>query len=404
MHPSVSKLLSTFETLRFTAQLLLSRLREDRLGQTAGSLTFTTALSIVPLLAVALSIFSAFPAFAKLQAVLQGYLLENLIPDRMAQQILSYLNQFAGKARGLTLFGIIAVVFTAVTLMLTIDKTFNTIWRVKRPRPLVQRVLVYWAAITLGPLVLGAVFSVSSYVTGASKGLFSAWPAWLQSSAELASLALTACTIAGLYRVIPNAQVTWRDAFTGGIFAAVLFEVAKRVFTGYVMSQPTYASVYGAFAVFPLFLVWIFTSWLIILFGAVISAYAPAIRSGALTTPQSAGTAFMDSIGLLRALHSAQVSSINSLSGESLALALHRDGAYINELAARLQQFGWIGEVEIENQRRWAIICDIATTNIKPLAEKLVFDNTARSKDPLAASVLGQGANASLKAWLESTK
>jgi membrane protein len=396
---SLTNTLISVRALRFTASLLLARLREDRLGQTAGSLTFTTALSLVPLLAVALAIFSAFPAFGKFQLTLQGYLLENLIPDSMAQQIMRYLNTFAGKARSLTWAGLLVVVFTAVTLMLTIDKTFNTIWRVQRPRPIAQRVLVYWGAITLGPLVLGAVFSVSSYLTGASRGHFAALPGWLAGFAEVASWVVLAAAIAGLYRVIPNAQVSWRDALFGGVFAALAFEAAKRIFTGYVMAQPTYTSVYGAFAIFPLFLVWIFTSWLIVLFGAVIAAYAPSIRSQALPKPQGAGAVFMDSMGLLRALDAARKRGFSSQSAEQLATALQRDSAYVNELTTTLQEFQWIGEIEVAGERRWALICDPAATSVRPLAERWVFAPIGSGREPVAASLLGKGADSRLSEW-----
>jgi membrane protein len=406
MSPSVIKLPSAervrdyWRTLRFTLNLLRLRLREDRLAQTAGSLTFTTALSIVPLLAVALAVFTAFPAFAKFQQALQEYLIANLIPDTMAQQVLRYLNQFAVKARGLTLAGLSVVVFTAVMLMLTIDRTFNTIWRVQRPRPLAQRVLVYWAAITLGPLVLGGIFTVTSLLVGSSKGLVASLPAIVEFAIELLALLLTGAALAALYRLIPNAQVAWRDAFTGGFFAALAFEIAKRVFTGYVTAQPTYASVYGAFALFPLFLVWIFTSWLIVLSGAVVCAYAPAIRVRALPKPRTAGASFMDAIELLRCVHRAQQTGRTSLATEELALALHRDAAYVNELAHLLQSLQWLGEVEQGNERRWALICDPAVTPVTPLAQRLVFDAGHAAHGAAAAAMLGEGARAMLAEWL----
>jgi membrane protein len=400
MNLSVAKLQDFWRTGQFTASLVLTRLREDRLLQTAGSLTFTTALSIVPLLAVALAVFSAFPAFAKLQLALQDYLLESLIPDRMADQILRYLNNFASKARGLTAAGLAVVVFTAVALMLTIDRTFNTIWRVQRARPLAQRVLVYWAAITLGPLLLGAIFALTSLVVGASKGVFGAMPAPLQWLFEVLSILLTGAALAALYRLIPNAQVSWRDALTGGMVAAVLFEIAKRVFTGYVTAQPTYSSVYGAFAVFPLFLLWVFTSWLIVLAGAVITAYAPAIRARALPKSLAAGAGFMDAIGLLRTLHMAQINGQNLRTTDQLAYALKRDVAYVNELAHELADLAWIGEVDGEKGRAWALICDPASTSVQALAERFVFSHAYTGELPQARAVLGEGARAKLADWL----
>src|SRR5215207_8934914 len=137
-----------------TAITLGERFREDRLGLTASSLTFTTTMALVPLFTVALAVFTAFPMFGKLQGTLQGWLVQSLIPDAIARQVLGYLTQFAGKASRLGTVGLAALVITAFALVLTIDRTLNGIWRVKRPRPLAQRVLIYWGAITLGPVLL----------------------------------------------------------------------------------------------------------------------------------------------------------------------------------------------------------------------------------------------------------
>ncbi len=139
-----------------TAVTLRERFREDRLGLTASSLTFTTTMALVPFFTVALAVFTAFPMFSKMQGALQTWLVQSLIPDSIARQVLGYLTQFAGKASRLGTVGLAALVVTAFALVLTIDRTLNSIWRVKRPRPLGQRVLVYWAVMTLGPLLLGA--------------------------------------------------------------------------------------------------------------------------------------------------------------------------------------------------------------------------------------------------------
>ena len=136
--------LDAFSTLR-------ERFREDRLGLTASSLTFTTTIALVPFITVALAVFTAFPMFAKFQDVLQKWLIESLVPDNIARQVLGYLNQFAGKANRLGAAGLAALLATALALILTIDRTLNSIWRVKKRRPIAQRVLIYWAAITLGP-------------------------------------------------------------------------------------------------------------------------------------------------------------------------------------------------------------------------------------------------------------
>src|SRR3954469_21929837 len=130
---------------------LAERFREDRLGLTASSLTFTTTIALVPLVTVALAVFSAFPMFSKVQGAVQSWLVQSLVPDAIARQVLGYLTQFSGKASRLGALGLAALFLTALALVMTIDRTLNGIWRVKRARPFGQRMLVYWAVMTLGP-------------------------------------------------------------------------------------------------------------------------------------------------------------------------------------------------------------------------------------------------------------
>jgi membrane protein len=159
-----------------TALTLRERFREDRLGLSASSLTFTTMIALVPFFTVALAVFTAFPMFSKVQSNLQAWLVQSLVPDAIARQVLGYLTQFAGKASRLGGVGLAALLFSALALVLTIDRTLNNIWRVRRPRPLGQRVLLYWAAITLGPMLLASSLATTSYVVSAGRGLVSALP------------------------------------------------------------------------------------------------------------------------------------------------------------------------------------------------------------------------------------
>ncbi|MDP3833638.1 MAG: YihY family inner membrane protein, partial [Hydrogenophaga sp.] len=148
---------------RNTAITLRERFREDRLGITASSLTFTTTISLVPLFTVALAIFSAFPMFERLQLTLQRWLVQSLVPPDIAKQVFSYLNQFASKAGQMGWAGALVLLITALALILTIDRKLNDIWRVRQPRSLTQRVLVYWAVLTLGPLLLAGSLTVTTF-------------------------------------------------------------------------------------------------------------------------------------------------------------------------------------------------------------------------------------------------
>ncbi|MCB1983380.1 MAG: YihY family inner membrane protein, partial [Rhodoferax sp.] len=167
-----SELLDTLRDWPWTDTLatLARRFREDRLGLTAGSLTFTTLIALVPLFTVTLAIFSAFPRFAAFKEALEAYFLQALVPEAIARPVLGALADFADKARGLGGAGAVVLAASALSTMLTIDRSLNAIWRVRRPRPFAQRILVYWAALTLGPLVIGVGLSASSYALGATGG------------------------------------------------------------------------------------------------------------------------------------------------------------------------------------------------------------------------------------------
>jgi len=175
-----------------TALMLRERFREDRLGLTASSLTFTTTIALVPLITVALAVFTAFPMFGKLQQVLQQWLVESLVPDNIARQVLGYLTQFAGKASRLGSVSLAVLFITALSLIFTIDRTLNAIWRVRRPRPLGQRLLIYWAAITLGPLLLAGSLAITSYLLTASRGLVGVLPGGLRFLLDLLEFLLVA--------------------------------------------------------------------------------------------------------------------------------------------------------------------------------------------------------------------
>jgi len=236
-----------------TLLTLRERFRAERLGLTAGSLTFTTLISLVPLLTVMLALFTAFPMFASFQVALEKYFLKSLIPENIARPVLASLTLFATKANRLGTLGLVLLGLTALALMLTIDRTLNSIWRVQRPRPIAQRVLVYWAAMTLGPLLLGGSLTLTSYAISAGQGLV---------------IALLGIAMAGLFHYVPNTHVRWRHALLGGIFVALGFTAAKAGLAWYMKRVPTYSTLYGAFATVPIFLVWIYLGWVVVLLGA----------------------------------------------------------------------------------------------------------------------------------------
>jgi len=361
----------TFRTLRL-------RFREDRLGQVAGSLTFTTLIALVPLLTVALAIFTAFPMFSSFQDALQKYFLQSLVPDNIAKPVLGALNQFSTKAHKLGSAGLIVLVVSALALMMTIDRTLNAIWRVRKPRPIAQRVLVYWAAITLGPLVLGLSLSLTSYAISASRGLVGAIPGGVRLLLDIVEFGLLAATMAGLFHYVPNTHVRWRHAAAGAVFVAAGFEVAKRVLGWYVSSVGSYSAVYGAFATAPIFLLWMYTGWVIVLLGAVIAAYAPSLQLHVVREVDAPGQRFSLALAVLRVLATARRNAQHGADTMQIAAQLRIDPLQIEPILETLTQRDWLARLDEEGAQRFVLLCDPESTPARPLIDSLLLQPDER--------------------------
>jgi membrane protein len=370
---------------RNTAAVLTERFREDRLGLTASSLTFTTIIALVPFFTVALALFTVFPMFSMMQGRVQHWLVESLIPDNIARQVLGYLNQFASKASGLGATGLIFLLVSAIALMLTIDKTLNNIWRVHRPRPFAQRVLIYWAAITLGPLILAVSLSTTSYVFAASRGLVGEGVGALRFLFNTFEFFLLAGGMASLYHYVPNIRVKWAHAWAGGIFVAAAIEIAKRVL-GYYMSQvPTYSMIYGAFATVPILLVWIYTAWVIVLLGAVTAAYLPSLMAGVARPGGTAGWPFQLAIEVLQQLQEAHSKPVRGLGAIELMQALRVDALQLAAVLETLVALDWIGplaEDPANEDPRYVLLADPDTTPLLPLLGALLLPR-AKALEPV---------------------
>jgi len=363
-----------------TAITLRERFREDRLGITASSLTFTTTISLVPLFTVALAVFSAFPMFDRLQVTLQRWLVQSLVPPDIAKQVFTYLNQFAGKAGQIGWAGALVLLVTALALILTIDRKLNDIWRVRQPRSFTQRVLVYWAVLTLGPLLLAGSLTVTTYAVTASRGVVSGLPGGVRFLLDTVQFALLTGGIAALYRYVPNTRVRWSHALIGGIFVATGLEVAKKLLAWYLAQVPTYSVVYGTFATVPILLVWFYVAWVIVLLGAVVSAYLPSLLSGIARRGDSPGWSFQLALEVLEQLHTARDTAPKGLSLESLAQVLRVDALQLEEPVAALVALDWLGRLD-EDGERYVLLVDPALTPMAPMVERLLLarqPNTAR--------------------------
>ncbi len=372
----VERLVQTLQRWPYldTVATLRQRFREDRLGLTAGSLTFTTLISLVPLVTVMLAAFAAFPMFATFQEALQKYFLQSLVPDSIARPVLDALTQFSSKASRLGTVGLVALLGSALALMLTIDRTLNAIWRVRTPRPIAQRVLVYWAAATLGPLLLGISLSLTSYAISASRGIVGALPGGVGLLLGTVEFALLTVGMAGLFHHVPNTHVRWRHALAGGVFVAVGFEAAKRLLALYLVQVPTYAMVYGAFATVPIFLVWIYLSWVIVLLGAVIAAYAPSLQMRVVSWPGGPGSRFQLALVVLRELALARSQGRKGLSNAELSETLRTDPLQTDPILESLAALDWVGRLEEKGDARYVLLCDPERTPAEPLIAMLLIE------------------------------
>ncbi|WP_329671822.1 YihY family inner membrane protein [Limnobacter sp.] len=374
-------------------RLLMRRVKEQQLPQVASSLTFTTVLSLVPMATVALAIFTAFPMFQRLQADLQNYLLGSFFPDTLSSTILQYVNQFSEKAKGLTAIGIVFLVITALSTMLTVDKVFNQIWHVKRHRSLVSKILLYWAVITLAPMLIGLSLSVSTALLGESlKGVAPVGGTHLLLS--VVPLLCTVVAFAFLYQIIPNRAVRMGDALVGGVVAAVLFEFSKRAFAAYITHFPSYTALYGALAAFPIFLLWIYVSWIIVLLGAATVAALPVARTGHWQAEHRPGQRWLHGISILSELERARQSGKPGMTMEELRLNANVSPDQLDDILTVLIQHDVVGLLSgSKTTERFAMICDPRTQSAELVAKLLWFDvalqQNWQSKLPKGTEKLG---------------
>ena len=369
------------------------RARDVKMAQVAGSLTFTTTLTIVPLFAVALALFTVFPLFVELRGAVENAVLKAL-PGQISDTVLGYINQFALKATRLTAVGLIFLAVAAIAMMVTFDRVMNDIWRVKNRRSLTQRVLIYWAILTLGPLLIGASLAASSYVWAQSGDTVSDLPRWLRGSIDYVPAILSGFAYAALFVYVPNRRVAWRDALIGGFIAAVLAEIFKHAF-GEFVSRGTTGSIYGAFAALPLFLIWIYLSWYAVLFGAAITATLPRLRATRFADEMLAGNQFVTSVALLKALLQAKQSKSPAVPPAELARQIRMSVDETDALLEALEKLGYVRRLAVTRSGRrgehdWILICDENSMTLKPLFEHFAVDpsNSLLNTDALGLRAL----------------
>ena len=249
-----------------------ARMRAIGLARTAASLSFTTLLALVPLATVALTFVARFPAFQQWLDALEAFLLKHMLPGSAYAVVHHTLREFTDKATGLTGISIVFIAATAAMATATIEREINLIWGIRRGRPLGRRLVVYALGLTVGPVLVGASLSLTTWLLARSLAAMPLQGVVADLVLKLAPLLFTTAALALLYAVVPARRVRWRHALAGGAAAAVAFESAKYGFAFYLTRVPTYEAVYGALAALPVFLIWIYLCWLIVLAGAAMTA------------------------------------------------------------------------------------------------------------------------------------
>lgn len=258
--------------LKAFARHLCQHFREDRSFESAGALSYTSLLALVPLMAVMFGVISAFPVFDHWGEEIESYIFSNFVPTA-GDQIRENLQEFVDRTAGLTGAGTVFLIATAILLMATIEKSLNRIWRVRSQRRPASRLVTYWAALTLGPLLMGASLVLTSYLAAVPLLAPEAVQGYLQQiMLNLTPFLVSLVGFTLVFLIVPNRRVRWHHALAGAFISAVLFELAKRGFVLYVTNFPTYERLYGALATIPLFLVWIYLSWVVVLLGASVAA------------------------------------------------------------------------------------------------------------------------------------
>lgn len=261
MHESVAN-------LRQLLALMARQAGELRLPQTASSLTLMTLMAVVPMAAAGLLVIAALPAFGPMRANVQRFVTENLFLPSFSTAVTGYIEAFLASAQQLSALGTIIFLATALSAMLTIDRTLNGIWRTPRSRPLAQRLALYWSLLSIGPVLLGLTLGLQLRVVArlGDAALL------IEAIARGLPVVLGVLILALVYRLAPNTRVRWRHALVGALFATLLVEALKRMLGLYLTRFPSYTVVYGAFAALPLLLLWLFALWMSVLLGALMAA------------------------------------------------------------------------------------------------------------------------------------
>lgn len=357
---------AVFSRLRLLSHFVWGRVREIEIFEVSSSMTLATLLSVVPVLALSIAVFAAFPAFSAQRQQLQDIILKSFLPAQYSEALVQYIGQFAAHAAGLTVFGLAGLLLTALLLVDKLFVTVNSLFKANASRPWAQRVLIYWAMITLGPLCMaGSAALMAQAVTSAVTlgGVAAHLRPWVYGSLQVL---LQAVGFALLYKYIPFCQVRWRDALAGGLVAALCGVIVRTCFAFYV-NFGTLGAIYGVFAVLPVLIIWIYLAWILFFAGAAVTATLPMLSSSRYVDLYLPGNDFLSALVMLRALVK------RSLLGQPAVLTvgeLCREADLYPQAAdavlLALSRCGYVRSTEsLDGVRSWVLIVDPHRENLQ---------------------------------------
>lgn len=355
-------LISSFRTLlRFAAD----RARENDLTEVTSTMALATLTAIVPVLALSLAAFSAFPGFAGARQALEDLIVMSLLPEQYSEQLLGYISQFTSHAAGLTTFGLLGL---AVTAFLLIDKLFvtlNRIFKVTAPRPWFQRVLIYWALMTVGPLAVAVSLTMTGhYAAMALEGID---PGVSKTLYNVGQVFLQAFGFAVIYKFVPACRVHFSHALVGGSVVSVCGLVVKQLF-GMWVTAGALTNIYGAFVAIPVFVLWVYVAWYLFFAGAAIAATIPKLTAGRFLDYYRPGNEFLTALAMLRELvHLRLRQKRPILDVEELCDAADTYPEAAERILSRLAEAGYVAPVTTEaggRTQEWVLVADSQKTTL----------------------------------------
>lgn len=374
---------------------VVRRFAQDRVLVAAASLSYTSLLAIVPLFAIAFSVMMAFPVFDGMTQQLLSIVLSYTAPH-IGGELETYVDRFVSNTSELTTLGVVWLAITAIMLLSTIEAAFNAIWRVEKSRPLGMRLVAYWTTLTLGPLLLGAGISVSTaFAMNNFMALGLDFGVLRNLGLRLVPFLFALGGFAILYLALPNRRVGVRYALLGAAVATVMFEILKAAFGVYLKNAGTFESVYGSLAALPVFLIWMYLVWAVVLFGAIVAASRPewlAARRAEDFGPLTPSRALLRALQVIGCLLDAGPSN-TAVDETQLLDATGGDGAGLSAVLARLQESGFLARTDSDEP---VLVRDLEGITVSDLYVALGYgpgdayrdeDENPRWTDPLAALV-----------------